>query len=806
MARRRKVDPAELAPEDGVTRVLTDDRICWFPVRHFSPASAHHVTEVIAALQPDAVLVEGPDDATAHIEALVHPDTQPPVTVLSTWVDRKNVHGLNGVLTPAEDVPVRYRGWWPFVRYSPEYAALIAGSACGAELAFIDAPLAATLPFHQARRRKVAAAVDDRALAESRYFEALRAMQRRPDFDAFWQGVFEVRGLQTDTLQWMRAVLTFAWCTRHMADDAAFADDGTALREAHMRWHVDQVRKRHDGWIVVVTGAFHSVGLPFTKGKRAKQKADRHTTTVLCAHSYAALSRLYDQNRTPAYGSAVWDALQAHDPRPHGTAARQLLVEVMREARAEGLPVSTADAVGAWRVARELADLRGDGDPTPTDLRDAIQMAYVKGDLSTAGVPLERITRRVLTGRRMGALSATAGQAPLLSAFYQAAKSHRLDLSGAHKVVRCDLQRSAAHRRKSAFLHRADLLELPMFADVDRKGYREGHFRGPDPATGEDLHLITESWGIRWQEEVDDRLLELSDRGSTLAEVAAGVVRDEVRGARGDVAATTTLLLRTAQMMLLDLFDEVLTAVEDALHADRRLLSLAGALTEFSVLYELRGGLATQGVDRLLDVIAHTWTATVLQLHQLGTLEDEQVADGVHALQDVLRMTIGFDPRPLDARLLVEQLERVAARDECPAAVRGAVLGALHALGHRSEAELAGVLRTLLAGTDAADAGPFLEGLFMVGRSVLLGGDALLAATDAVLGDLSWDRFRALLPDLRRAFTQFIPSEIDRLGSRVSAHLGLVEAVPEGPVPDGLFALVREADRLATEVVASTTA
>lgn len=799
VARKKKVDPETLSPSEGVAHVLNEDRICWFPVRHFSPAASHHVRAVIEALQPDAVLVEGPDDATAVIPALVHADTQPPVSVLSTWVDNKNAHGLNGVLTPARDVPVRYRGWWPFVRYSPEYVALRAGAAVGAELAFIDAPLPATVPFHQARRRSSSGAVDDRSLAEGSYFEALRRRQRRPHFDAFWQSTFEVRGTASDSLDWMRAVLTFAWCTRHVADASAFEHDGTTVREAHMRWHVDQARKRHDGWIVVVTGAFHSVGLPFAKGKRAKAKADRHTTTLLCAHSYPALARLYDQNRSPAYGAAVWDALQTGDPRPHATAARAMLVEVMRQARSSGLPVSTADAVGAWRVAVELAALRGDGDPTNADLHDAIRMAYVKGDATQAAAPLEAIERLVFVGGRMGTLSDTAGRVPLLSSYYQVAKTHRLDLSGAHKVVRCDLGKSAAHRRKSAFLHQADLLELPMFDAADKKGRRSEHFRGPNPATGENLHLIIESWGVRWQEEVDDRLLELADRGSTLSEVATGVIREDVKAARGDVAATVALLLRTAQMMLLDLFGEVLDAVEDALNDDRRFLGLTAALLDFTVLYELREGLATHGVERMLDTIEHTWTAAVLQLHQIAALEPEHVTEGVHGLQDVLRIAVGFDPRPLDLRLLAEQLEIVAGADRCEPGVRGAVLGALYALGHRRESELADALRITLAGSEAAVTGAFLEGVFLIGRSVLLGGNQLLAAIDEVFAELPWETFRALLPDLRRAFTQFIPSEIDTLGGRVAAHIGLsVERRAEGPVPAGLFALVRAADAAAT--------
>ncbi len=799
---RKKPDPAELAPLDGVERVLSGvkpwDKVCFFPVKHFSPACAWHVREVIETLQPDAVLVEGPDDATPLVDALVDPATEPPVTILSTWVDKKNTHGLNGVLSPSGDVPVRYRGWWPFVRYSPEYAALKAGRACGAELAFIDAPLRATIPFRQARMGQVTDVVSDRNLAESAYFEALAKRRHRRDFEELWEATFEVRGLHSDALDFMRSILLFAWCTRHVRSDAAFGHDGTTLREAHMAWHLRQMRKKHEGWIVVVTGAFHSVALPFVKPKRARNKADRHTTTLLCAHSYPALARLYGQNRQPAYGAAVWDALLEGSPEPFADAGMKLLVDVMRLAREDGQAVSTADAVGAWTVARNLAGLRDNGHPTRQDILDAMQMAYVKGEARTAGTTLVPYARRIWVGKRVGTVTDSAGRAPLLGSFYEAARTHRIDVSGEHKVVRCDLGKHAKHRLKSAFLHRCDFLELPMFASADKKGgwrSSDAHFKGPDPISGENLHLIAETWGIRWTEEVDDRLLELADRGSSLSEVASSRIRDDLQAAKGDAASSTALLLQTARMMLLDLFDPVLQGVEDALSEDRRFLSLAGALMDFQLLYSLREGLATHGVERLLDTIEATYTAAVLQIP--AAPDDEHVRDHVLALQDLVRMALTFEDRPLDARQLTEQLERVVADDtslEQPA-FRGAALGVLYSLGHRRESQLADELRRLLDGSGARDAGVFLEGVFTAGKSVLLGGRRLLAAIDDVLAELDWDTFRAILPDLRRAFTQFIPSELDTIGVRVSARIGLsAEQNTDQPVPEGLRALVAATD------------
>lgn len=785
------------------------DGVVWFPVRHHSPACAWHVQQLIRRLQPAAVLVEGPDDATPLIPALVDASTEPPVSILSTWVDKKDVHGLNGVLTPSPDVPVRYRAWWPFVPYSPELIALVEGSRCGAELGFIDAPLPATLPFTHARQQSVTAVVSDRNLAEGAYFEALARTQRRRSFAELWEASFEVDGLQLDTDAFLRRLWTFAWCTRHVAGAEALEEDGTLLREAHMRWHVDQVRKRHTGWIVVVTGAFHSVALGSTKGRRAKAKADRDTTTLLCAHSFPALARLSDQNRLPAYGQAVWDAACRGEPRPHGTAAMELLTHVMRAARSEGQPVSTADAAGAWAVAERLADLRHQGvrgrpSPTRFDLLDACEMAYVKGEAGRAGQAFAAVARRVLVGTALGRVSEVAGQPPLFSAYYQACKEHRLDVSGVRKTVRCDIGRQPKHRLKSAFLHTCDLLDVPMFAPLDSGWGNKAHFRGPDPTTGTDLHLLGETWGVQWSEDVDGCLVELADRGTTLAEVAGSVLSDALDAAHTDVGEATRLLLQTGRMMLLEHVGRALDVVEDALRTDRRFLSLTRALGELQRVLGLQEGVPPDAVERTRDVLLRTWEAAVLELPGLAHVEASTVRAHVDGLQDLVRLGLGFDDRPLDLRLLGDRLEGLAAHHDGSPAIRGAALGVLFSLGRRREAEIARALEQLLQGTGAREAGPFLEGLFTTGRGALLGGHRLLDAVDRVLGALDWAEFRALLPDLRRAFTSFTPRELDTLGSRVAARVGLTEPPdPDRPVPDELVTLVSAADARAVERLAS---
>src|SRR5437899_1189590 len=93
---------------DALTAELRRDvdlsaRVICFPVRHHSPACAWHVDRLIREIRPDAVLVEGPRDATPLIPLLLHEQTRMPVAVYTTYVRR-----------PAPDAPPeRHAAYYP---------------------------------------------------------------------------------------------------------------------------------------------------------------------------------------------------------------------------------------------------------------------------------------------------------------------------------------------------------------------------------------------------------------------------------------------------------------------------------------------------------------------------------------------------------------------------------------------------------------------------------------------------------------------------------------------------------------------
>jgi hypothetical protein len=116
--------------------------IIYFPVRHHSPACAAQLEKVIASHRPRAVLVEGPSAFEPLLPLVLDSRTRPPVAFYTTFTDKHRRLGK-----PREGEPdfgaARFAAYYPFAEYSPEWVALRAGSAIGAELRFIDLDFAA---------------------------------------------------------------------------------------------------------------------------------------------------------------------------------------------------------------------------------------------------------------------------------------------------------------------------------------------------------------------------------------------------------------------------------------------------------------------------------------------------------------------------------------------------------------------------------------------------------------------------------------------------------------------------------------
>ena len=293
-----------LAPErlrdaaDAARRLRAERGIHFAPVRHHSPACAVAVRAAIEELRPAAVLIEGPEEFTRLIPDLLHEETRPPVAVLSLG-GSGSAAGTGSGARAGEDEPDG-AGFYPLASFSPEWVALRAGHAVGAELAFVDRPFGERSAAERALAGPAApgqAAPGESGLGESgaarpdpfartlmseRYLahsEAVAALARRlgcRDHDEVWDQLFEARA-SAELADW-RTVFddVFAWSALARLDyeEGVLAGEGSLDREARMAARVAETADRlaadrlaggptggEAGPVLVVTGAFHTLAL-----------------------------------------------------------------------------------------------------------------------------------------------------------------------------------------------------------------------------------------------------------------------------------------------------------------------------------------------------------------------------------------------------------------------------------------------------------------------------------------------------------------------------------------------------------------
>ena len=746
--------------------------VTFIGVRHHSPACARLVQRTIEALRPAFVLVEGPADVNGRLDELLM-GHQLPIAVFSHYRDAERTA----------------TSWAPLCDYSPEWVALRAGRAAGAEVRFIDLP-----SWHPAFADRGNRYAD----AEARYAEATARLCERfsaDSVDALWDRLFEVEpeeGLAERLAAYFELV-------RGDAD----ADDSDRARERYMAgWVRAATAAAGERPVLVVTGGFHRPALlalcagptaaPGAEGgpgsdgwpEVPEPPAGAVGGSFLVPYSFRQLDAFagYQSGMpSPGYYQQLWD-------EGAEAAADGLLRTVAERLRARRQPVSTADLVSARVLTQGLSLLRGHPRPARTDVLDGLASALVtddldqplpwtlRGRLAPGAHPVVVEMVAASSGDRVGRLHPDTPAPPLVHDV--AAQLARLGLDGAAAVTldltdRRDLLRSRT-------LHRLRVLSVP------------GHERVAGPAHGADP-VFTERWQPRPEPVPTGReaaLIEAGAYGPDLEQAATALLGQRPRAgatagadAGVGVGVGTTGAQDPAGPADL-LFDAVLCGAADlSTEILRALAAEVGDLRELGPLGAVLGtALGLWRHDRVYGVARSPLLAAVVDgavTRILWLVEGLRGGGGGDADPARLRGLAAVRDALLHAAPLLSVTRedvlrlagRVGADPAAPADLRGGAVGLAWALG--GAGDRAAAVR------DAADPrtlGDWLAGLFALARDEIGaddGEESVLGVLDGVVSALTGSAFLTALPALRLAFSYFPPRERERIAQRLLERRGL---------------------------------
>ncbi|MCA9109649.1 MAG: hypothetical protein KDA52_06860 [Planctomycetaceae bacterium] len=777
------------AIRERVDEVMDDD-LYWFPVRHHSATAAKLLEATILKRKPKVIFIEAPFETEGLVPYVVDGKTQPPVAIYSSYRDDDNVLGLAGIASPSVDIPPRFSCWYPLVEYSPEYVAMRAGVKAGAEIVFIDLPHYAQIrpasagdgpeapeteepdavnnPVEHHATSPMRDSESEQLIVGSNFYQQLAKVAGYKSWDEGWDSLFEFGPLVNDPEAFRREMATFCAASRATCPPERIEHDGTLERERCM-WQTIQRRLSTGDYApseaMVVCGGFHLFLDPNDTTPPPEAPPGTVNTTVV-PYSYFRMSELSGYaagNRAPQFYSMYWQSLRGK----LDDLSSEYIVRVLKQARKRGEALSSADAISVTQHARMLGALRGRAVPVLDDLRDALLTCCCKGDPKEEGIHLFRAMDEVDIGTKIGRVTPKQGRLPIVDDFYHLMDEFDLtDVLIREKRIRVDLdKREAFDARRSAFLHRLEFLEIPLCQLTEAPA--------EDFATG---LIFQEKWGLRWNPEIEPKLVEFSLYGDTIESAVMSRLREIIVGDEPHAGRTCSRLVKAIDMDLPDLVREVEQSCSEAIDSDSRFLSLCealGALTiidRHAVYRELRR-------DQLADLIIRCFNRTCFSIVDIIAVPEDQQASVIDGLLHLAEIVLRGKTEGIDRQLFSEHVSNAAAETEIPY-LRGAFLGLLSELRVITTTELESEIVGLANSPQdrLATAGELLHGLLTTSRtSILLGASSLVSAIDELLEQAEWETFLLMLPRMRAAFEQLHDRQRESFASTVAEHYGLKE-------------------------------
>lgn len=754
---------AEGAKEHFVTAVVPRGDTIFFPIRHHSPAAALALLRAFDELQPRQVLVEAPVDFEPLLSMLTDPATRPPVAIVS----------LPAAKSDGED---DYVATYPFCAHSPEFVALSWAARRAARAALIDLPAR-----HPAMRKRAGgdglapSLIAEWRLDHNAYVTELCARRGVPDALALWDALFEAQAGTPDWRGFFQSVGLYCRHVREVTDPSEMEADGTLAREAHMTAHLSKALEAEPGPVAVVTGGFHTPALIEGVGRPVEPdspKAAPAANAYLIRYGFAQLDRFSGYAAGlphPAYYDRLWHSLQAQAAASAdlGTGILTDFADHLRRSNPQ-FALATPALSAALLAADRLARLRDLPAPGRGELIDAVRSVGVKDALELGRAPLLDALHEFLTGTAIGELPPGAAQPPIVGSVRATARKLGFNLDdGARRTRELDILRRPRHARASRFLFALGLAGASFASRIS----------GPDPLTGWRGEMLFETWTYAWSPMVESELIARAADGQTLealclAELARRRVRLAEDGRARSASGSVELLVAAVRTGFARAIERAVRWCAEAVAEDAEPASIIRALAVSAGL--ARPGPGAPDLAPLFAVLRRQAFERLLLLFPglVDTTED-QLPTLIRAVAELAALATAGDEAIECERLAVAVRNALAASP--PPALDGALAAFAVLIGAMPEEEIAAHIAAMLSGAyvDDGKVAAVLTGCLAVSPRLIVHSRSVLAATDAFLGRIDQSLFLAALPELRLAFSQLTPSEIDRIAAGVAERHGL---------------------------------
>lgn len=732
-----------------------------FGIRHHGPGSARSLARSLLTLSPDIILVEGPPEAADSLSLLAEADMKPPVALLIYPPDH-----------------LQHSAYYPFAVFSPEWQAMRHGIAHNVPVRFMDLPqshqMAERLASQESQTPSAETNVSEEDTSQPKELVEVedstettnRRMIRDPlamlaaaagytDSERWWEHMVEQR---QDSTTLFEGILE-AMKTARKEIEAEQPPDLSqpyyrreAQREAYMRKTIHQAQKEGFENIAVVCGAWHGPALeaPFPSQKednallKGLPKLKVKATWIPWTYARLSTGSGYGAGVTsPGWYDHLWHAsARSHTPTQSSI---HWLTRVARLLRQEDLDASPASIIEAVRLAEALAAVRDAAMPGLDELNEATQTVLCFGD----SAPLTLIQRRLIVSDRIGQVPENTPLIPLQQNLQQLQKKLRLKPEAAERVLTLDLRKEIDLAR-SHLLHRLRLLNIYWGTPQSTSG--KGTFK--------------EGWKLEWQPELSLAIIEAGRWGNTLEDAATAYVCHTADDAL-ELQQLTHLLNRVLLANLPSALEHLMVQLQNAAALASDVTHLMAALPPLVNVLRYRDVRQTDST-MVTEVVEGVVARLCIGLPgACASLDDDAAAKMGEAIAQT-HSAIKLLRQEHHSKTWSAVLMQLCDRTGLHGLIAGQSCRLLLDEGSLHTEEAARRLGLALSlANEPAQAAAWVEGFLQGSGLLLLHDDGIWQVLDDWVTRLNDEAFMALLPLLRRTFSNFPAPERRQMGERV---------------------------------------
>ena len=703
-------------------------------IRHHGVGSAKRIKSSLQRIKPDMVIVEGPPEIEAVLPYIGNKELKPPVAIMLYNSD-----------APEQS------NFYPFAEYSPEWVAVEYALENKIPVKAMDMPAQISI-----RNKKQQEETTEKA--EQRYVDPISYLSEIAGFEnseQWWEYEFEKSTSLNSDEQHFEAILTAMSALREQGVLSSYEDDNL-IREAYMR---DSIRKSLSELyenIVVVCGAWHSPALIDYEStskndyrlikETPKSKIKIQVSWIPWTNSRLSMFSGYGAGITsPGWYEHLWEIGKDKEIN--------WLTKVAEQFRKEGMDMSTAHVLEAYKLASALCIMRNKSHITLNELNEAILTVMCMGD----SIYLNLIREKLVIGNKMGKVPDDIPKVPLQQSFEKTVKSLILKLTELPKIYHLDLRKTIDLER-SIFFHRLLIIDIPWAKRTTSR--TKGTFK--------------ESWELAWSPEMVISIIDKSYLGNTVEAAADRQVRNKCSESN-KISEISGLIDPVITAELNDCIDILLNRIEELSSVSSDIVDLMKAMPDLVSIYRY-GNVRKSDFVMIESILHRFFTKIFINLPNAcyGLNEDHsnQIFGLISSMQNVVKIFNEENILKEWHQTLFLIVDKVGIHDiiqgcTCRLLLDAEVLEQNEALKKISYA--------LSGSRDPLNVACWIEGFLRGSGMILIYDNRLWNILYNWVSSIDPSVFQDILPYLRRAFSRFQYGERRQIGQKAKQGLVKIE-------------------------------